>query len=498
MSSTPVSSAAPSSARARLRKSWKLLIGGEWRDAASGRTFATIDPATEEPLAEVAEAAEPDVDVAVRAARKAFEEGPWRRMSGAERGALLWRLADLLQQNAQEIAEIESLDAGKPISDTTRVDLPLAIATYRYFAGWADKIEGETIPSRFHTFNYTIREPLGVVACIVPWNYPLLLASYKVAPALACGNAVVLKPATQTPLSALRLGELALEAGLPPGVLNVIPGPGRTCGEALAGHGGVDKVALTGSTATGSRVMAAAARNCTKVQLELGGKSPNVVFADADLDEAAKGATFGIFTNKGEICTAGSRLFVESKIHDELLAKVVERAEKLKQGDTLDPKTRLGPQVSREQRDTVLRYIEIGKKEGARLVTGGGPPEDLKRGYFVRPTVFAGVSNEMTIAREEIFGPVLSVIRFDDFDELIRKANETIYGLAAGVWTRDIRKAHRAARLLEAGTVWVNTYNLYDPSTPFGGFKRSGFGRELGSAAIDEYTHRKSVWIDLG
>jgi acyl-CoA reductase-like NAD-dependent aldehyde dehydrogenase len=483
--------------KAKMRP-WKLLIGGEWRDAQSGATFATWNPATEEPLTEIAEAGEPEVDAAVRAARSAFDEGPWPRMTGAERGAILWKLADLLQANAQELAELESLDAGKPISDTTRIDVPLTIACFRYFAGYADKIEGETIPSRWGSFNYTLREPLGVVACIVPWNYPLLLASYKLAPALACGNAVVLKPATQTPLTALRLGELALEAGIPAGVLNVIPGPGRTCGEALAGHPMVDKVALTGSTATGARVMAAAARNCTKVQLELGGKSPNVIFADADLEKASAGAAFGIFSNKGEICTAGSRLFVESKVHDDVLRRVVERAAKMKQGDPLDPKTRMGPQISKEQRDAVLRYVEIGKKEGARLIAGGGAPEDLPKGWFVKPTIFDDVSNEMTIAREEIFGPVLSVIRFDSFEDLIRKANQTIYGLAAGVWTQDVKKAHRAARLLQAGTVWVNTYNMYDPSTPFGGFKKSGFGRELGSAAIEEYTQRKSVWIDLG
>jgi acyl-CoA reductase-like NAD-dependent aldehyde dehydrogenase len=479
-------------------KPWKLLIGGEWRDASSGRTFTTANPATEEPLTEIAEAGEADVDAAVRAARKAFDEGPWPRMTGAERGAILWKLADLLAANLTEIAELETLDAGKPISDTTRVDVPITIAAFRYFAGFADKIEGETMPSRMGTFNYTLREPLGVVACITPWNYPLLLASYKLAPALACGNTIVLKPASQTPLTALRLGELALEAGLPPGVLNVIPGPGGAAGNALAAHPGVDKIAFTGSTAVGSRVMQTAAKNCTKVQLELGGKSPNVVFADADIEEAAKGATFGIFSNKGEICTAGSRLFVESKVHDDLLAKVIDRAGKMKQGDTLDPKTRLGPQVSKEQRDSILGYIETGKKEGAKLVAGGAPPADLAKGWFVKPTIFDDVSNEMTIAREEIFGPVLSVIRFDSFEDLIRLANQSAYGLAAGVWTRDVKKAHKAARLLQAGTVWVNTYNLYDPSTPFGGVKRSGFGRELGAAAIDEYTQRKSVWIDLG
>ncbi|HVY60180.1 MAG TPA: aldehyde dehydrogenase family protein [Planctomycetota bacterium] len=479
-------------------KPGKLLIGGEWRDAASGAAFTTINPATEEVLAEVAEGREADVELAIRAARKAFDEGPWPRMSGADRAKALWKLADLIESKAKEIAELETLDCGKPITDTTRVDIPLTVAVFRYYAGFADKIQGETIPTRGSWFNYTLREPLGVIACIVPWNYPLLLASYKVAPALACGNVVILKPASQTPLSALKLGELALEAGIPAGVLNVITGPGGVVGNALASSLGVDKVALTGSTETGRKVMAAAAKNCTKVQLELGGKSPNIIFADSEIDKAAAGATFGIFANKGEICTAGSRLFVESKVHDEVVGKIVERATKMKQGDPLDPKTRIGPQVSKEQRDSILGFIETGKKEGGKLVTGGAAPEDLPKGYFVKPTVFTDVANEMTIAREEIFGPVLSVIRFDGFDDLIRQANNTMYGLAAGVWTRDIKKAHKAAKLLQAGTVWINTYNIYDPGTPFGGFKRSGFGRELGAAAIDEYTHRKSVWVELG
>ncbi len=480
-------------------KRGQLLIGGEWRDAQSGAAFTTINPATEDVLTEVADGREADVEAAVRAARKAFDEGPWPRMSGAERGKILWKLADLIESKAAEIANLETLDAGKPISDTTRVDLPLTVAVFRYYAGWADKIEGETIPAtRGTTFNYTTREPLGVVACIVPWNYPLLLASYKVAPALACGNVVILKPASQTPLTALRLGELALEAGLPPGALSVITGPGGIVGNALASNAGVDKVALTGSTATGQKVMAAAAKNCTKVQLELGGKSPNVVFADADLDKASAGATFGIFANKGEICTAGSRLFVEAKVHDEVVGKIAERAAKMKQGDPHDPTTRKGPQVSKEQRETILGFIETGKKEGARLYSGGGAPAGLPKGYYVQPTIFTDVSNEMTIAREEIFGPVLSVIRFETFDDLIRQANATIYGLAAGIWTKDVKKAHKAARLIQAGTVWINTYNVYDPSTPFGGFKRSGFGRELGSAAIEEYTQRKSVWVELG
>jgi acyl-CoA reductase-like NAD-dependent aldehyde dehydrogenase len=475
----------------------KLLIGGEWKDAQEGGSIPVVNPATEETYASVAEARAADVDLAVRAARKAFDEGPWPRMHGSERAKVVWRLADLLEQNLKALAEVESRNCGKPIGDTTKIDIPLSAMAFRYFAGWADKVTGETIPHRGLNFNYTVREPLGVVGCIVPWNYPLLLAAYKLAPALACGNTVVLKPSELTPLSALEVGRLALEAGLPPGVLNVVPGYGPTAGAALAGHPGVDKVAFTGSTASGAKVMAAAAANCTKVQLELGGKSPNVVFADADIDKAALHAAFGVFANKGEICTAGSRLFVESKVHDEVVQKVIDRAKKMTQGDPLNPKTRMGPQVSKAQQEKVLGYVATGGKEGAKLAHGGKRPAALPKGYFVEPTIFTDVSNEMTIAREEIFGPVVSVIRFESFDDLIRQANQTAYGLAAGVWTRDVKKAHKAARLLQAGTVWVNTYNLYDPATPFGGVKRSGFGRELGPAAIPEYTQLKSVWIDL-
>ncbi len=479
-------------------KPWNLFIGGKWVPARSGRTFTTSNPATEEVLTECAEAGPEDVDQAVRAARQAFDEGPWPRLPAADRGAALWKVADLILKYRDVLAELESLDQGKPITDSTRVDVPITAAAFRYFAGFADKIEGHTIPVRGPFFNYTLREPLGVVAAIVPWNYPLLLASYKVAPALAAGNAVILKPASQTPLTALRLGEIIEEAGLPPGIFQVVTGPGASCGGALAEHPGVDKIALTGSTETGRKIMNAAAKNVTKISLELGGKSPNIVFADADLEEAAKGATFGIFLNKGEICTAGSRLFVESKVKDELLEKVVARSSKLTQGDPLDPKTRLGPQVSKEQRESILRFVEIGKKEGANLVTGGGIPKHLPRGYFVEPTIFDGVANEMTIAREEIFGPVLSVIAFDEFDEVLKKANQSMYGLAAGVWTRDVKKAHKAARALAAGTVWINTYNMFDPASPYGGFKRSGFGRELGSAAIEEFTQLKSVWVEVG
>jgi len=475
----------------------KLLIGGEWREGLAGGSISVVNPATEETFATVAEARAEDVDAAVRAARKAFDEGPWPRMHGTDRAKALWKLADLLEANNKALAEIESRNCGKPIGDTTKIDVPISAMALRYFAGWADKITGETIPHRGLNFNYTVREAIGVVGCIVPWNYPLLLAMYKLAPALAAGNTIVLKPSELTPLSALEVGRLALEAGIPAGVLNVVPGYGPTAGAALAGHPGVDKIAFTGSTASGAKVMAAAAANCTKVQLELGGKSPNIIFADAELDKAALHAAFGVFANKGEICTAGSRLFVEAKVHDEVVAKVIERAKKMTQGDPLDPKTRMGPQISKAQQEKILGYVETGAKEGAKLAAGGKRPAALAKGYFVEPTIFTEVGNDMTIAREEIFGPVVSVIKFDGFDDLIRQANATTYGLAAGVWTRDIKKAHKAARLLQAGTVWVNTYNLYDPATPFGGFKKSGFGRELGAQAIDEYTQRKSVWIDL-
>ncbi len=478
-------------------KPWKLYLDGKWQDARSGRTFTTINPATEEPLCECAAAGAEDVDLAVRAARQAFAEGPWPRMAAADRGAALLKVAQLIEKHRDEIAELETLNQGKPIGDSSRVDVPLTAACFRYYAGFADKLEGRTIPVRGPYLAYTLREPIGVIAAIVPWNYPLLLATYKVAPALAAGNAVILKPASQTPLTALRLGEIIEEAGLPPGIFQVITGSGRECGQAIVEHAGIDKIALTGSTETGRHVMQSAAKNLTKLELELGGKSPNIVFADADLEEAAKGATIGIFLNKGEICTAGSRLFVETKVKDQLLEKLVGRAKKLRQGDPLDPQTRLGPQVSKEHRESILRYVETGKKEGASLVLGGGVPPELPRGWFVQPTIFDGVANEMTIAQEEIFGPVLAVIPFESFDDVLRQANQSQFGLAAGVWTRDIKKAHRAARALQAGTVWVNTYNLFDPTAPYGGFKKSGFGRELGSAGIEEYTQLKSVWIDL-
>ena len=475
----------------------RLLIGGEW--VATGKTFDTINPATGEVITQVAEAGPAEVDRAVKAARKAFDGrgGAWQKMSASERGKLLWRLADLLEKNIEEFAELETLDNGKPIFESRYVDMPMVCDVLRYYAGWASKITGETITSRADAFTYTLREPVGVVGAIVAWNFPLLLASWKLGPALATGNTVVLKPAEQTPLTALRLGQLALEAGLPPGVLNIITG-GPEAGRELVKHPGVDKLAFTGSTLVGKEIMRSAADTMKRVSLELGGKSPNIVFADSDLDAAVKGATTGIFYGKGEVCAAGSRLFVEKKVHDDFMGKLVERARKLKPGDPLDPKTRLGAIVSEQQMNTVLGYIEAGKKEGARLLAGGNRASvDGGKGFFVEPTVFDGVNNSMKIAQEEIFGPVLATIPFDDLDQVAELANQNVYGLAAAIWTNDIRKAHGMARRLKAGTVWINAYNLYDAALPFGGFKQSGFGRELGREALEHYTEVKSVWVNL-
>jgi acyl-CoA reductase-like NAD-dependent aldehyde dehydrogenase len=473
----------------------RLFVGGQWVDAIAGGTFPTINPATEETLTRVAEGRAEDVDRAVGAARKAFEQGPWAGMAGVDRGRILWKIGDLLESRAAEIAAIETLDSGKTITESSRVDVPLAADCFRYFAGWASKIEGESIPVRGPSFNYTLREPLGVIGQIIPWNFPILLAAWKVAPALAAGNTVVLKPAEQTPLSALRLALIAEEAGLPPGVLNVITGFGPTAGAALVDHPGVDKIAFTGSTSVGQEIMRRASVTLKRLTLELGGKSPNIVFADADLDLAVRGAGNAIFYNKGEVCTAGSRLFVEEGVHDALMEKLTAFTARLQQGDPLDPKTRLGPQVSAVQMARVLSYVDKGKGEGARLVLGGERAPG--KGYFVRPTIFDDVKNDMTIAREEIFGPVLSVLRFREIEDVVRAANDTPYGLAAAVWTRDIKKAHRSARLLKAGTVWINTYGLYDSAMPFGGYKLSGFGRELGHHGLIEYTQTKSVWVDL-
>ncbi|HET9369073.1 MAG TPA: aldehyde dehydrogenase family protein [Vicinamibacterales bacterium] len=475
----------------------QLLIGGEWREAAGGTTMGVVNPATEETIAEVAAASREDVDAAVAAARAALD-GPWGQMAPRERGRLLWALGERMRARIDEIAKLETLHNGKPITESRHIEVPMAIDCLQYFAGWADKIHGETIPVKADAFVYTRREPLGVVAAIVPWNFPLLLAMWKVAPALATGNAVILKPASQTPLTALLLGEIAGEVGLPPGVLNVITGSGSTTGQAIVEHPGIDKVAFTGDTSTGKGIMRSAAETLKHITLELGGKSPNIVFADADLDAAVRGATVGIFYGKGEVCAAGSRLLVDASIRDPVLEKVAARAKKMVAGDPLDPKTRLGAISSKAQLERVLNYVEIAKSEGATLIAGGARADiGTGKGYFMQPTVFAGVTPAMTIAREEIFGPVLAAIEFADVDDAIARANDSPYGLAAGVWTRDVKKAHYVASRLQAGTVWVNTYNVYDTAVPFGGYKQSGFGREMSVHALEHYTQVKSVWVDL-
>lgn len=474
----------------------KMLINNEWMSALSGKTFEVTNPSTEEVITTVAEADAKDVDVAVKAARRAFEEGPWSKMSARDRGRRISKLASLLDKHREEFAELETMNNGKPIRETRAADLPLSIDCLDYYAGIADKIHGDTIPVSGNFFNYTLREPVGVVGQIVPWNFPLLMAAWKLGPALATGCTVVLKPAEQTPLSALRLGELILEAEFPPGVVNIVPGYGPTAGAALATHADVDKVAFTGSTEVGRLVAKMAAEtNLKKVSLELGGKAPNIVFADADLDAAVAGAMGGIFFNQGEVCCAGSRLYVEEKVKDAFLQKFKERAEKLVVGDPLDPKTEMGAQVSEEQFKKILGYIEKGKQEGAKVITGGVPAS--KKGYFMRPTIFDNVKDTMTIAREEIFGPVVCALPFSDIKDLARRANDTMYGLSAGIWTRDIGKAHRLAKKVKAGTVWVNCYNCFDAASPFGGYKQSGMGRELGKYAIELYTQVKSVWVSL-
>jgi aldehyde dehydrogenase (NAD+) len=475
----------------------QLLINNEWRDAAGGKTMEVINPATEEIIATVAAAGKEDADAAVAAARAAFE-GPWGKMSARERGRLLSKLADRLMEKADAVATLETLHNGKPIFEARQIEIPAAAECLEYYAGWADKVTGETIPVKGNYLTYTLREPLGVIGAIVPWNFPLLLASWKVGPALATGNTVILKPAPETPLTALALGEIAVEVGLPPGVLNVLTGPGADIGQALVAHPGIDKIAFTGGTTTGKAIMRSAADTLKQITLELGGKSPNIVLADADLDAALRGATTGIFYGKGEVCAAGSRLLVDRSIKDEFMEKLAARTKKMVAGDPMDPKTRYGSLASKRQLETVQRYVDVAKKEGATLVAGGERADiGTGKGYFFQPTVFDKVTPEMTIAREEIFGPVLAAIEFGDVDEAIARANASQYGLAAAVWTRDIKKAHYVARKLQAGTVWINTYNVYDTAAPFGGYKASGFGREMSAHALEHYTQVKSVWVDL-
>ena len=474
-----------------------LLINNQWHEAASGKTMDVVNPATEEVIARVASADRTDLDAAVSAARAALD-GPWGQLSARERGRLVRKLGERLLARADEVARLETLHNGKPITESRNIEIPAAAECFEYYGGWSDKVMGETIPVKGNYLTYTLREPVGVVAAIVPWNFPLLLAAWKVAPALACGNTVILKPASQTPLTALALGEAAIEVGLPPGVLNVLTGPGSQLGQSIVEHPGIDKIAFTGDTSTGKGIMRGAAETLKKITLELGGKSPNIVLADADIEAAIRGATIGIFYGKGEVCAAGSRLLVEKSIKDEFVDKLAARAKKMAAGDPMDPRTRFGALSSRKQMDTVLRYIESGKREGATLVAGGARTDiGTGKGYFVQATVFADVRPEMAIAREEIFGPVLAALEFADIDEAIAKANDTQYGLAAGIWTRDIKKAHHVARKLQAGTVWINTYNVYDTAAPFGGYKQSGFGREMSAHALDHYTQIKTVWVDL-
>jgi aldehyde dehydrogenase (NAD+) len=472
-----------------------LLINNQWVDPVDGGSFDTYNPATGEVIAKVAAAGPKDVDKAVKAARKALESGPWSTMDAADRGKLLLKLADLVDANAKELANLESLNCGKTIKDS-KGDMEGVANTLRYYAGWADKIEGKTVPVRGSFLSYTLRQPVGVVGQIIPWNFPLLMLAWKWGPALACGNTIVLKPAEQTPLTALRIGELALEAGFPPGVVNILNGMGETTGAAIVVHPGIDKIAFTGHVDTAKIIQKAAADTLKRTTFELGGKSPNVIFADADLDSAVDGAFHAIYFHGGQCCTAGSRLFVEQKIHEDFVERLAEKSKERKIGDPLDPKTEQGPQVSKEQLDKILGYIDLGQKQGATLMTGGHRVGD--KGFFVEPTIFDNVKDDMAIAKDEIFGPVVSVLPFKSLDEVLPRANNTTYGLAAAVWTKNIDKAHQFAKQVKAGTVWVNCYHVVDTTTPFGGFKMSGQGRENGEAALEHYTETKTVTVKLG
>jgi phenylacetaldehyde dehydrogenase len=479
-----------------IGRTGKILIDGKWSDAASGKTFDTYNPATGEVLARIAEGGREDIDRAVKAARKAFD-GPWSRMTSSERGKLIWKLADLLEQHLEEFATLETLDNGKPLTISRVADIPLAVDLFRYMAGWATKIEGTTIPisvpyapgAKF--LAYTKREPVGVVGQIIPWNFPLLMAAWKLGPALATGNTVVLKPAEQTPLSAIRLGELITEAGFPPGVVNIVPGFGETAGAALSAHLDVDKIAFTGSTEVGRLILQAAAGNLKKVSLELGGKSPNIVFADSDMKAAIGGAASAIFFNHGQCCCAGSRLYIEQSIFDQVVEGVSNQAKKIKVGPGIEPDTQMGPLVSKEQLDRVCGYLETGFNEGAKATAGG--KKIGNQGYFVEPTVLVNTDHKMKVVQEEIFGPVVTAIPFKDADSVLPIANDNIYGLAAGIWTKDISKAHRIAEKLRAGTVWINCYNIFDAALPFGGYKQSGWGREMGKDSLELYTEVKAV-----
>ena len=473
----------------------ECFIGGHWLPARSGKTFETINPATEEMIARVAEGDVADVDAAVKAAREAFDSGPWPRMNARDRGRLILKLCDLIESEIDELAAIETLDNGKPLSDSRTIDIPLAIEALRYYGGWADKIHGQTIPVSGNYFTYTRREPVGVVGQIIPWNFPILMVAWKWGPALAAGCTIVMKPAEQTPLTCLRLARLAQKAGIPDGVINIVPGFGPTAGAAIVKHPGIDKVAFTGSGETAQVIMRQSADSLKRLTFELGGKSPNIVFADADLDAATRGAHVGIHLNQGQCCCAGSRLFVQDSIHDAFVEKIVSMSKARRVGNPFDAQTEQGPQIDKVQFDKIMSFIDSGRTQGATCATGGKRVGN--RGFFIEPTIFTNVQDEMTIAREEIFGPVLSVLRFGDTEELVQRANATPFGLAAAVWTRDIARAHDVARRIRAGTVWINCYDVFDAAAPFGGFKSSGFGRELGERGLDPYLETKTVTVSL-
>ena len=479
-----------------IERTPKMTIGGAAVDARSGQSFNVMDPSTGEKLTEVPRGSEADIDAAVASARAAYEDRRWSGLRLGKRTDVLYKVGELIKRNTNELAQLEALDSGKPVNLASG-EMWAAGEAFRYYAGWPTKTYGETNPTDDNMFIYSLREPLGVCGGIIPWNFPLIMAAWKVAPALAFGNTAVLKPAEQTPLTALRLAELCLEAGVPEGVVNVVTGFGNEAGAALAAHPDVDKITFTGSTTVGRKVLEASIGNLKRTTLELGGKSPNIVFADADLRRASKGSMLGVFANSGQVCTAGTRILVEKAIHDEFVEALVGATEAMKLGPALDDATGMGPVVSAEQLERVTGYIDIGRNEGAELATGGARATELGDGYFVQPTVFTGVRNDMRIAQEEIFGPVAAVIEVSDVDEAISVANDTMYGLASAVWTTDLSKAHRVARGIKAGTVWVNTAGLYDPGVSFGGYKQSGFGRELGKHSVESYTQTKSVWVNL-